>query len=250
MYVKIGIPPSFGFIFPFFHFPMPSLLLVCMFLLHGRWILKVYILPSSMNEPLDVSGWTSNFKTMRKCGRWSESSGWIQFICLRVYFLAYVYAKLVMHAFLVSCARLGVAQLHMTSIKTRGNSELIRGTEALNRNVSQPPSIFRLQPFFLVIFLLLSRQLLPSWMQINTVRVCLHRHGFPVPNSVQLQCSHKVKDVRRHRCGLVSIHRVGSDPDVMKRLLVGKTEAAGVTRRQKKWRVLQWTQEIVRSMES
>lgn len=67
------------------------------------------------------------------------------FVC---YVLAYVYVRLTMHACLMSTARLDVAQLHMTSIRTRGNSELITGTVFLIRNLSQPPCLFHLQTFF------------------------------------------------------------------------------------------------------
>lgn len=60
----------------------------------------------------------------------------------------------------------------------------------------------------------------------------------------QYECIYGVKDVR-HRCGLMSVCRMGSDPDVMKRLLVEQREAEGETGRPKKWRVLQRTEEAL-----
>lgn len=161
------LPPPLEFIF---HFPMPPLLLF------GVYVFTSWQLDSESVRFARQYEWAPwllrmNVLSLKPCvseGDEVRLLGGFSLFVFVCYFLAYVYALFVMHACLVSSTRPGVAQLHMTSIKTRGNSELITGTAVLIRNLSQPLSIFLFAAVFQVFFRLLSRPSLSSWMQINT----------------------------------------------------------------------------------
>lgn len=203
-------------------------------------------------SPLTSQDERLKFETMRKWGRWSETAGWVQFICVCVLFSCLCMRYL-------SCTPalcpLHVLVWHNFTWHQSKHEEIVSSLQAqwswleICHNLHLFFVCSRFSGFF------------PFAFQAVTVVLDANKYSFVFVGTVFLfqthapmltiqggnvwsrlcQCSHRVEDVRRHHCGLVSIHRLGSDPDVMKRLLVGEREAEGTTGRLKKWRVSQRT---------